>query len=216
VVSPHCDDAVLSCGGLLAARPGATVVTVFAGDPPPGAPLTEWDVAAGFRPGDRPMAARRAEDGAALALLGARPVWLRFLDAQYGPPPPDDAVAAALERLLSGAGPRCVAVPLGLFHEDHRLVHRAALRARERHPGHDWLVYAEALYRRIPGLVDAALAGLADAGLRAAPLEPTRHSSPALKRRAVACYRSQLRALATPGRPGHADAFAPERLWRLS
>jgi hypothetical protein len=33
------------------------------------------------------------------------------------------------------------------------------------------------------------------------------------KRDAVACYRSQIRALAT--RRGHADAFEPERYWRV-
>lgn len=33
VVSPHLDDAVLSCGCWLASRPGAAVVTVFAGRP---------------------------------------------------------------------------------------------------------------------------------------------------------------------------------------
>ena len=34
VVSPHLDDAVLGCGRFLAVHPGATVVTVFAGNPP--------------------------------------------------------------------------------------------------------------------------------------------------------------------------------------
>jgi LmbE family N-acetylglucosaminyl deacetylase len=33
VLSPHLDDAVLSCGVLLAANGGARVVTVFAGMP---------------------------------------------------------------------------------------------------------------------------------------------------------------------------------------
>ena len=31
VLSPHLDDAVLGCGRLMAAHPGATVVTVYAG-----------------------------------------------------------------------------------------------------------------------------------------------------------------------------------------
>ena len=33
VLSPHLDDAVLGCGRLLSAHPGATVVTVYAGAP---------------------------------------------------------------------------------------------------------------------------------------------------------------------------------------
>jgi hypothetical protein len=36
------------------------------------------------------------------------------------------------------------------------------------------------------------------------------------KRQAVACYASQLRALATPGRPGHSDALKGERYWELT
>ena len=34
IVSPHLDDAVLGCANFMAAHRGATVVTVFAGNPP--------------------------------------------------------------------------------------------------------------------------------------------------------------------------------------
>src|SRR4051812_28581985 len=83
VVSPHLDDGVLSCGGLLAGRPRSTVVTVFAGRPETPRPLTPWDAAGGFSPDDDVMAARRQEDTSACAAVGATPVWLPFLDAQY-------------------------------------------------------------------------------------------------------------------------------------
>jgi LmbE family N-acetylglucosaminyl deacetylase len=59
VISPHLDDAVFSCGQLLEVHPGATVVTIFAGRPPPGTPLTDWDSAAGFGPGEDPIGRRR-------------------------------------------------------------------------------------------------------------------------------------------------------------
>jgi LmbE family N-acetylglucosaminyl deacetylase len=85
VVSPHLDDAVLGCGHLLAQRPGAVVITVFAGRPPRRERVTPWDAAAGFGPGDDVVGARRMEDRRALGALGARPLWLPFLDAQYGP-----------------------------------------------------------------------------------------------------------------------------------
>jgi hypothetical protein len=50
--------------------------------------------------------------------------------------------------------------------------------------------------------------------VEAEPLAPaTGHA--ALKRRAVGRYRSQLRALGGPGRPGVADVFEPEQYWRL-
>src|ERR671926_103609 len=74
VVSPHLDDAVLGCGRLLARHSGATVVTVFAGNPPryPD-PMRVWDVQSGFGPHDDVMEARRKEDRAALAVLDATP-----------------------------------------------------------------------------------------------------------------------------------------------
>src|SRR5436853_287558 len=47
-ISPHLDDAVLSCGQLLAARPGSVVITVFAGMPRDGSQQTDWDRRCGF------------------------------------------------------------------------------------------------------------------------------------------------------------------------
>ena len=41
------------------------------------------------------------------------------------------------------------------------------------------------------------------------------HDLGELKRRAVACYPSQLRALSAPGSLGYDDVFE-ERLWRLT
>ena len=63
VISPHLDDVVISCGGLLLAHPGATVATLFAASPPVYTdPLNEHDTACGFQPGDDTMATRRVED----------------------------------------------------------------------------------------------------------------------------------------------------------
>src|SRR5689334_10074107 len=87
VISPHLDDAVFGCGQLLALHPGSVVSTALAGRPPSYATVTGWDAAAGFRPGDDVIAARRAEDRAALQILDARPVWLDFTDDQYGRSP---------------------------------------------------------------------------------------------------------------------------------
>jgi LmbE family N-acetylglucosaminyl deacetylase len=217
VVSPHCDDAVFGCGELLAERPGSTVITVFAGRPERGVPLTEWDAAAGFGEGDDVMGYRHAEDRAALAGLGARPRWLPFRDAQYGGPVGADTVVAGLAAAVRACRPDVVAIPLGLFHDDHKSTHEAGLRLARRWPQLTWLLYADALYRCIDGLVEERLARLRDAGLVPVPLPP----APApgrceeLKRHAVACYGSQLRALAGAGRSGHDDVFEPERYWRL-
>jgi hypothetical protein len=79
-------------------------------------------------------------------------------------------------------------------------------------PGTTWVAYEDALYRRIPGLVRERLDALAGAGWRAGPQRiESMPRTRALKRAAMDCYRSQLAALATPGRPGHADAYEPER-----
>jgi LmbE family N-acetylglucosaminyl deacetylase len=62
VISPHLDDAVISCGSLLLAHPGATVVTLFAASLAAYTnPLNEHDTQCGFQPGDDTMAIRRAD-----------------------------------------------------------------------------------------------------------------------------------------------------------
>jgi LmbE family N-acetylglucosaminyl deacetylase len=215
VVSPHLDDGVLGCGRLLAHRPGAVVITVFAGRPPAREAVTPWDAAAGFGPDDDVLGARRAEDHRALAALAARPLWLPFVDRQYGPAPAVEHLTEALARAIGRLDGGTVAIPLGLFHSDHRLAHEAALPLVGRLPHLTWLAYEDALYRRLPGVVDERVAALASAGLapHRARLPADGHS--AAKGRAIAAYASQLRALARPGGPGVADALGPERYWWL-
>jgi LmbE family N-acetylglucosaminyl deacetylase len=213
VISPHLDDAVLSAGGRVAAGPGAVVVTVFAGRPAAPAGLTPWDADCGFAPGEDVVGRRRREDRRALARLGARPHWLEFTDSQYGASPAPAAVAAALSGVVSRERPRRVLFPLGLFHSDHRLVSDAVLALLPLHPRIEWEAYEDVPYRTLPGLVDEAVERLRRRGL--VPLRRVGSAPPPVKRRAVACYRSQLRGLGTTGRLGHGDAFRPEGYWRL-
>lgn len=87
-LSPHLDDAVFSCGGLIARQieegGSVTVVTIFAGDPPQGE-LSEFALELHQRWGhpSRAMAVRRAEDLEACALLGAAALHLSVPDAIY-------------------------------------------------------------------------------------------------------------------------------------
>lgn len=205
VVSPHRDDAVLSCGTLLAARPGAVVVTVFAGTPADGAP-----------PEDADLDARRREDTQALALLGAQPLWLDFADAPDAPPRSADAVVAALEAVVARLAPASVLLPMGLFHEDHTLVHEAALRVMRRRPlrAEAWFAYEDVPYRRLDGWLQRRLARLAVAGVTATPVALA-DADPAPKRRALDCHTGRRHALASAGHPDDADATAPEGLWQL-
>lgn len=219
VISPHLDDGVFGCGALLAAHPGSVVITAFAAGPPPSATLTRWDAECGFAPGDDVLAARRAEDREALALLDATPVWLDFADAQYAEPPRPATLGAALDRAVVAVRAHTVLVPLGLFHSDHRLTCEAVLPLVRARPGRRWFVYEDAIYRRVPGLASGALVRLVARGHSVTPAALALPAAPPAllerKRRAVACYRSQLRGLAASGRPGIDDVFAPERFWRL-
>jgi LmbE family N-acetylglucosaminyl deacetylase len=126
VVSPHLDDAALSVPCWSAARAmteDVVVLTVFsAGD-------------------DAAYAGRRAEDEAALAVLGARAVHLGLLDAPFRLAVArswrglvlsamEDADVAEVGRAIAGWvemwGAEVVLLPLGVGeHVDHRVVHAA-------------------------------------------------------------------------------------------
>lgn len=214
VVSPHLDDAVLSCGAMLAQHPDSWVLTVFAGAPPLSTVLTDWDAAAGFDSAAQAMTVRREEDAAALRVLSARARRLEFLDSQYGATHSVDALCEGLAVALRQVVPATVCFPAGLFHSDHALVHAAALALRRLQLAPGWVMYEEALYRRVPGALQQRLAGMAADGIVATPLSMHDDGPSSRKRDAVLCYRSQLRALAKVAN-GHDDAFAPEGYWRL-
>lgn len=216
VISPHCDDAVFACGRLLEAHPGSIVVTVCAGRPPADVVLTEWDRAAGFRTGEDVMGIRREEDRQALTLLAAHPVWLDYCDSQYRRSPSPQTVMETLHQIVIAANATAIVLPLGLFHSDHLLTHEAALLLRPRHLRLSWFVYAEALYRQLDGFTEARLAACVSAGLTLQRVTFPANRLSDRKLAAVECYRSQLRALSTPGLPGHADTASEEIFWRLA
>lgn len=205
-VSPHLDDAVLGCAGFIGAHPGTTVITVTAGKPPAG-PLTDHDGRSGFREGDDVVGARRREDEAALLVFGARPVWLDFLDHQYGVQAFVTEVAAALERELDSF--ELIAFPLGLGHDDHLLTAAACVEVAHRHPEKKWVVYEDVPYRTTMGGTAMALERLHDEGFktRAAHFRGV----DGLKERAIALYPSQVKGLGD-----HLDdARDPERYWTI-
>jgi LmbE family N-acetylglucosaminyl deacetylase len=154
-LSPHLDDAVLSCGALIHKQTQAgekvVVITVCAGNPPPG-PLTpftqslhaRWKLTAA-----EAVASRRTEDVRALQVLGAEPVYLWVPDCIYrtspagepvvkgeadlfGPLSPLDEplvsqLATQIADLLPRWEPAQVYAPLSIGrHVDHQLTRRAA------------------------------------------------------------------------------------------
>lgn len=86
-ISPHLDDAVLSCGATLwaLAQLGWTcwVLTLFAGAPSVRSSENARAFHAACGLGDFPLSTRRAEDINAARLIGATPVHWDFLDAIY-------------------------------------------------------------------------------------------------------------------------------------
>lgn len=215
VISPHLDDGIFSCGQLLAALPGGMVITAFAGRPGPEQALTLWDSAGGFDAGCDVVAARRAEDRAALDVLAATPVWLDFCDRQYGQSASIEALARGIETALKRHRVQSVLLPLGLHHRDHRRLHSACLSAMQRDRcARDWFIYEDAIYRRYAGLVTQKLSELEILGVRLERIELP--AGPlALKRAAVECYTTQLKALSSFGSPGYADVFEAEVYWRV-
>jgi LmbE family N-acetylglucosaminyl deacetylase len=151
-LSPHLDDVALSCGGSVAAQVqrGETVlvVTIAAGDPPPGplSPLAET-MHASWNLGRDAVERRRAEDRAACARLGADWVHLPIPDCIYrlagasgkwrcasrrdifGPlhPQDEELLAAIVARLAALPPANRLVAPLGIGgHVDHQLGRRAA------------------------------------------------------------------------------------------
>ena len=102
ILSPHFDDAVLSCWNLLAGVGEVLVVNVFAGEPPAGT-LGWWDQLAGATDSAATVRMRIEEDRQALALAGRRAVNLPFLDSQYreGDQTPEEIVEALRGRIAA-------------------------------------------------------------------------------------------------------------------
>jgi LmbE family N-acetylglucosaminyl deacetylase len=150
-LSPHLDDAALSCGGAIARHSAAgarvLVVTICTASPPPEGPLSsfaeeihrQWGLSAG-----QAVRARLHEDSLAMEYLGADSLWVGMLDAIYrrpadyisdatlfGAPVSDDPLLPSLKtftRALRDRVPRATLyAPLGVGnHVDHEITYQAA------------------------------------------------------------------------------------------
>ncbi len=186
-----------------------------------------WDVQGGFAPGDDVMAARRAEDHAALAMLDATPHHLDFVEHTYRPgdePVPPGDIAGPLRRAIEAHEPTAVIAPFGLANPDHDVTHQAAMLVREQMGAGDgngdgvaWFCYEDNGYKHIPGMLAWRVAQLFDAGAWPTPACPTVSSDLARKRAAIDCYPTQLLALEDDWHIiAKLDAPAPEQMWRLA
>ncbi len=218
-LSPHLDDAVLSCGGQIAqlVRVGQVVcvVTVFAGDVPTDAAASPFvqELHTRWRLGSNPPAARRAEDRAALGILGARVTHLPFPDCVYrlgrmGAPlyptrnaifgtvakvemPLIDEVVRALKRLRVPRDTRVILPLTAGHHVDHQIVRavgeqwcRSQVTDRRLHIAY----YEDYPYAEQPDEVTVAL----DQDTLESELVQLDKDALAAKVAAIACYRSQI------------------------
>jgi len=150
-LSPHLDDAALSCGGAIAlhANAGARVlvVTLCTAAPPPAGPFSDLANAEhqswGLAPAEV-INARLREDDLALARLDAdtyraglldaiyrRPDAYNSRDALFGTPVPDDSLLYSTRQLIAALHSRVPRAtfyaPLGVGnHVDHQIVYAAA------------------------------------------------------------------------------------------
>jgi hypothetical protein len=212
ILSPHFDDAVLSCWHLLTGAGEVLVVNVFAGEPPAGA-LGWWDRLAGATDSAAAVRTRIEEDRLALALAGRAAVNLPFLDSQYREAnQAPGAIVEALRGVLV-AGARVYApASLGDHHRDHAAVLGAALALHAE--GAEVALYADLPHATVCGwprwVLDGSPSGADRAGERwAAQLRATgvpvermvaaAHRLPAedhaCKLAAVHTYRSQIAPL---------------------
>jgi LmbE family N-acetylglucosaminyl deacetylase len=219
-LSPHLDDAVLSCGGRIWRQAQAgdrvLVVTIFAGRPSPDVPLSPFAQALHAIWGlVDATAARREEDAAALALLGAEAVYWPYTDCIYrqtpdaGFPyaseealfgevhPSDEALIAELAgrfRALALESASAIYAPLAVGrHVDHQIVHRAVAELE------DVTYYEDYPYAGKPGALEdvGQIANLPPTFSEQWQAELVALSPQALEAKiaAIACYSSQFIAL---------------------
>lgn len=151
-----------------------------------------------------------------MSLVGAKPCWMEFTDSQYGETPHLSLLVERLLEVMRDISPLTVVIPAGLFHSDHGLAHTAALQLFRHIGGLTLLVYEDALYRSIPGLLVDRLALLRDAGFTSTPLTAVSPNCDGPKAAAVQCYASQIRSLETVWPDWRTEVMQPERYWRLT
>jgi LmbE family N-acetylglucosaminyl deacetylase len=232
-VSPHLDDAVLSCGAAIAERTSqgerVLVVTVCTGEPERIGPFAArlhafWGLSAGDA-----VTLRRAEDRNALARLGAEAMHLGLLDAiyrrpdlydcderLYGPILDDEAyvdhVCRRLLQLYAQHPNSTWYVPLGVGrHVDHQIAHvggRRLLRAGARVG-----FYEDVPYVFASGALETRLGDVSDGDWCAVKRSDASTDAIDLWLSAIGEYRSQFVDHSALGCAVRAHAAAGQRVW---
>ncbi len=236
ILSPHLDDAVLSCWHVLTQPNEVAVINVFAGVPANADGPAWWDRYTGATDSAQRARDRVEEDRRALALAGRGAVNLELLDDQYRHgEQPLAPVTARLKRLVA-PGARVYAPAAFANHVDHVLVREAALELRA--AGFAVCLYADLPHanlhgwpawvtgRRVASTSDLAAVMwerlLTTIRVSSEDMTVTVHAlaprSLACKLEAVHAYRTQLEGLAElSGRPlGDRETLGYEVTWSLA
>ncbi len=209
-LSPHLDDAALSCGGMIAASPDdALVITLCTAVPSAttfNAVAVEFHAEWGLAP-DEVLHVRRAEDAEAMTILGVDYVYADWLDAIYRVPeayhsratlyrhPVSDdpllpEVRDLLALLIAHAPQATIYAPLGVGrHVDHLAVFECAVAC----PPDRLAFYEDINYALLPGAVEQRLGEIGPTLVA----EYLAFGAASLRKKiaAIAAYRSQMEAL---------------------
>jgi hypothetical protein len=230
LVSPHLDDAVLSCFAILERAEPVDVLTVCAGFPDPPQ-RGWWDVECGFASSTESMPVRLAEDDAAFAGLPHERGYLTLFELQYvdGRSEADrDMIVAEVGAWISAHPSGTVAVPAGAGCRPGRL--RRLFRqpcSPPVHPDHVFVrdtvltlpIASLLLYEEVPylfgGAADAEARRIADDGWDEQGIVVS--VDQAAKAARVAAYASQIAPLSAPGARLDDPNVLPavERYWLL-
>lgn len=214
MISPHLDDAVLSCAQLINSRPGTTILTVLAGFPP--GTHEGWSArTTGLTIAKDANHRRREEDERASHILASRSKWIDLFALEYvlggSPDERQSKIEEVLVEAVTATDAHVVFIPLGVTHPDHIAVSDAALRAVF---GTDLacFVYMDMPYGQArPGRVRRRLRELR----RKVAVEPLVQFVGDLERKAeaVRAYSSQVTELQAFGRHFDRVFTDPETYW---
>lgn len=214
-LSPHFDDAVLSCGAYIRSLTmkgiNVTIMTVMGGnlpDPLPHSPLID-DLHARWNIGDNPVEIRKKEDMNAARTLGALTATITIPDCVYrthdgvvlypdeasifGAIHPNDPAQEKLrlDDLTSETFIKAVYIPLGIGeHVDHALVRDAGIGLHDQHPPFEVWFYEDYPYSADPQKYQDALNRFPRK--IESVIYPQKSSHIRSKLGAIACYESQI------------------------
>lgn len=217
LLSPHLDDAVLSCGGMIAELTSrghsVLVVNICSGSPAPDAVHSSFAADLHTRwglPADAAVHLRLAEDRLALGLIGADRYQLDLLDAIYRMPsayvsderlfgavaaadPLLDQLRPALARLHQRYPSATFYAPLAVGnHVDHQVVYHAT--AEQARLGMRVSFYEDFPYVTVTGALDRRMSALSGSA-HFAPVVVAIESGVQRKITALQAYASQIGAL---------------------